>query len=554
MTITETAMATETATETVIPKRIPVSPVSEVCSIEERGRFAPPSLFSSLKSAFFTVYAQICAAFLLSLALLGYIQFAGPNIVDYDGYYHIKMAQLIREQGLPTPFPYLPLTILDEKGYNDHHTLLHVLQIPFTYVQNLGLAAKLSAVFCAALAFTAFFWLLKKYRLPYPWIWLILLFASSSAFLYRMSMPRAPGLSVALQIVASYFILERRFKELAALCVIFVWTYNAFPTVAALVMIGVVVFAVTQKVFEYRLLVSAGIGLGAGLIVNPYFPQNVLFLWNHIVPKIFSFHYKTSVGSEWYPYSSWLFFSLSAVAMTGYLISVLWTNREEWLKEPLKLFWLLTASMYLFLMLKSRRFVEYFPPAAILLLAFAMRDSLARFQFRDLLRTANGKTILFAGTVLAISMMVFSMNQVRQKIREEPDIHAYEGGAKWLAKNTPRGSIVFNTDWDDFPMLFHYNTNNRYIVGLDADFLRLKNEALFRRYEMISRGDVSNPAGEILEKFDARFVLTDNRHKAFMKKAAADERFQKRYSDRYTTIYEILQATKPARGLEPRTY
>src|SRR5207244_12968646 len=72
--------------------------------------------------------------FLLSVLLFAYIQFAGPNIVDYDGYYHIKMAQLIREEGIPTPFPWLPYTVLSEDRYTDHHLLFHILQVPFTFI------------------------------------------------------------------------------------------------------------------------------------------------------------------------------------------------------------------------------------------------------------------------------------------------------------------------------------------------------------------------------------------------------------------------------------
>lgn len=482
----------------------------------------------------------VLAAFVVSGLLFFYIQFAGSNIVDYDGYYHIQMARLIRDHGLPTPFPYLPFTILDEQGYNDHHTLLHMVQIPFTYFQDLRFAAKLSAVFCAALAFAAFFWLIRKYRIPYPWFWLMVLFASSSPFLYRMSMPRAPSLSLALQCIASYFILERRYKALAVLSMIFVWTYNAFPTVAALVLIGMVVFGVMEKRLEYRLLLAGGIGLTAGLVINPYFPRNVLFLWNHIVPKIFSFQYQTSVGSEWYPYNSWMFFSLSAIAVLGYFFGVLWTNRKEWLSDKGRLFWFLTAGMYLFLMMKSRRFVEYFPPSAILFLAFATRESLSRVRLWNLARTANGRTALATGLILLLAATIHTVGAARQDIRQEPDSLAYQGGAEWLAKNTPDGSVVFNTDWDDFPMLFHYNTHNRYIVGLDADFMRLKNEPLYRQYEKITRGRIDKPADEIVRDYHAKFVLSDNRHKDFMKKAARDDRFQKRYSDQHTTIYEIL--------------
>ncbi|HST23561.1 MAG TPA: hypothetical protein VLR90_20790, partial [Blastocatellia bacterium] len=124
-------------------------------------------------------------AFIFSGVMLAYIQFAGPNIVDYDGYYHIKTAYLIREQGLALDFPWLKFTILDEAHYTDHHMLLHVLQMPFTFVGDLRLAAKLSPVFLAAFAFTIFYLLIRRYEIGYPLLWLIVLFASSSPFLYR---------------------------------------------------------------------------------------------------------------------------------------------------------------------------------------------------------------------------------------------------------------------------------------------------------------------------------------------------------------------------------
>ncbi len=481
----------------------------------------------------------LMGVFVFSAAVLAYIQFASPNIPDHDGYYHIKMAELIRTSGIPTPFPYLPFTIIDEKGYTDHHMLLHVIQVPFTLAKDLRLAAKLSAVFCAALAFTTFFWLLRVYRIPYPWLWLCLLFASSSAFLYRMSMPRAPSLSLALQIIAFYFIVERRFKSLAILCMIFVWTYNAFPTVIALAFIGTVVFLITERRFEYKILVASGIGVLAGLLINPYFPQDVLFLWNHIVPKIFAANYQTSVGSEWYPYKTWALITLTPVALISYFAGIFLTNREEWKSDAAKLFWFLTSTMYLFLLLKSRRFVEYFPPTAVIFLAFATRNLLMKVSFESVMKTAAGKIAICTGTVVLSAFLAASVIQARQVIQDSQDSLAYKGGAEWLAQNTPLQSIVFNTDWDDFPMLFHYNPHNRYIVGLDADFLRLKNEKLFREYESITRGKVKDPSTLIQKDFQSTFVITDHKHEEFIKKVEKSEHFKKRFSDEFTSVYEI---------------
>jgi hypothetical protein len=485
----------------------------------------------------------LVGAFLISAALLAYIQFAGPDLVDPDGYYHLKMAKLIRTEGIPTPFPYLPFTILDEKSYSDHHLLLHIIQIPFTF-GDLRIGAKLSAVFCTALAFAVFFWLLRKYDVPYPWFWLMMLFASSHAFLYRMSMPRAPSLSLALQFIASYLILKRKFYSLALLCTIFVWTYNAFPTVAALAVIGTVVFAFTERRFEYKIILASGIGIIAGLVINPYFPRDVLFLWNHIVPKIFATKYQTSVGSEWYPYNTWILLKVAPVAIAAYVAALFVTNREEWKSDPAKLFWFLTATMYLFLTLKSRRFVEYFPPSAIVFLALASKNFLTDAMFEKTVKTLIGKVGLIVATIVLSLALATSVIRVREDVRESPDYKRFKSSSEWIRNNVPANAIVFNTDWDDFPMLFHFNSNNRYIVGLDADFMRLKNEKLYREYEKVTRGKIKNPADEIVNDFKSNFVVTDNDHEDFIDQADKDKRFVKRFSDEYATVYEIVMSSE----------
>jgi asparagine N-glycosylation enzyme membrane subunit Stt3 len=57
------------------------------------------------------------------------------------------------------------------------------------------------AVAFGALAFTIFYLVLRRYEVEQPLLWLIILFASSSPFLYRMSMA-GQSLSLALQLVA----------------------------------------------------------------------------------------------------------------------------------------------------------------------------------------------------------------------------------------------------------------------------------------------------------------------------------------------------------------
>jgi hypothetical protein len=135
--------------------------------------------------------------FTLSAALFAFVQFGTPNLADNDGFYHMRMGALIREQGLRVSFPWLPLTILGPNAFYDHHLLFHVYLSLFGGNGSeaaLLLGAKIASVIMPALACMAIWWLLRGQRVRRAALWSIGLFAVSQAFLYRMSMPRAQRL------------------------------------------------------------------------------------------------------------------------------------------------------------------------------------------------------------------------------------------------------------------------------------------------------------------------------------------------------------------------
>src|SRR5690606_9573701 len=98
----------------------------------------------------------------------------------------------------------------------------------------------------------------------------------------------------------------------------------------------------------------------------------------------------------------------------------------------------------------------------------------------------------------------------------------YEHASWWLKNNTPAGSRVFQTDWDDFPRLFYYNTHNTYLVGLDPTYLQLYDAGLYDLWTAITRGDVAAPSQTIATTFGARYVHTDLDHQDFLDTAARD--------------------------------
>jgi hypothetical protein len=115
----------------------------------------------------------------------------------------------------------------------------------------------------------------------------------------------------------------------------------------------------------------------------------------------------------------------------------------------------------------------------------------------------------------------------------------YEGASAWLVDNSPPGSRVFQTDWDDFPRLFFYNTHNTYIVGLDPTYMQLYNPDLYETWVDITGGRVENPSELIVNRFGAYYVVTDLKHESFLKKAGADPELIEVYRDDLSAVFKV---------------
>ncbi|HXG66095.1 MAG TPA: hypothetical protein VNO70_13420 [Blastocatellia bacterium] len=489
---------------------------------------------------------QIVVAFALIFAVMAWIEFGGPAILDNDGYYHIRWSAMLRESfpRLP-PFQALPLTTLNEQDYVDHHYLFHVLLIPFTF-GDLRFGAKLAAAVFASVGITSLFALLVVWRVPYRWLWLAPLVASSEPFLYRMSMTRAPSLSLAFLGLGAYLILKRKLVLLALLSFAFVWLYSLFPLLIAFAFAHTVAVYLCERRIDLGAVTASTLGIAAGMVVNPYFPKNFALFWDHLMMKLTA-DYSVAVGVEWYPYDSWVLVGSSAVAFALYVAALVafdFRNRSLDLKPT---FFLIVSLGLLLMAVKSRRFIEYWPPFAVLFAAFTIGPQLNRLKAAWAQRMRDQVIAAVAAASIAAALAVtmgFTLLQARRNVRGEADPYAYRGAAEWLAANAPPGALVFNTDWDDFPMLFYYNPNSAYIVGLDPTYLYDRDKELWKLYESVTLGKESNPAPIIRDRFGAQYVFTDNDHTAFLNIAQSSGDFETVYTDRYTTVLRIRSPEK----------
>lgn len=470
---------------------------------------------------------------------LALVQFSSPDLPDNDGFYHIKLAYLMRTEGLKPDFPWLPLSILNPREFFDHHFLFHAALMPFTF-GDLRIGAKLAAVLFASLAFLSTWKLLKNQRIPNAALWAAGLAAVSEAFIYRMSITRAQSLSLAVLMLGVDWLLRRKYLRLAILSFIYVWMYNAFPLLVIFAALYAVAAWLTEKRLDFRPLLYSAAGMVLGLLINPYFPHNIVFAYQHILPKLLETT-AVSVGNEWYPYDTGQLLRNSPLALAAFASGALalgLSGKRVELRTALS-FGL--ACLFGLMLMQSRRFIEYFPPFALVFAAFAWSAVIpaAPVAERKRLRTFLPALAL---VLVLIPGVWTTLHDARASLRTSKPYQTYAQASAWLAANTPAGARVFQTDWDDFPRLFYYNTHNTYLAGLDPTYMLLYDADLYGLWVDITRGGVEEPSTAIERDFGARYVLTDLQHEGFLRQAAKDPRLEEMYRDGGAAVFRVVPA------------
>jgi hypothetical protein len=532
---------------------------------------------------------------------------------DFDGYYHIRWSRLLwegmRDGHFPPGFSWLPLTTLNPRDYVDHHLFFHFLQIPFTWFNDLRAGAKVASLLYASLAVFSCYLLIVRYRIRHTLVWLVALLACSAPFLYRLNMAKAPPVAIIFMAVGIYLLFERRYLPLLPLAFIFVWTYSLFITLLGMAVIWAGVIAWSERRFEWRPLAWTSLGTVAGLVINPYFPKNIWLFVEHVMMKVAPSGFTIEVGQEWYPYDSWYLLGSCAIAFAAMVVGYAAYDPSDRRRAARPLFLLFFSTVLMIACFAQRRWVEYWPPFAVLFAAFSLRpllegaraaigrlpsdlmNELSPFLDRHELPGAaegerrrdflNELEVAAVGIVLGLAgyftlkqfvypretplkivaavivlgllgfaayvfwrrsvartfgvivcallvvVLNFNVRETRKSIEGDAPPARYEASMAWIRENVPAGETVFNTDWDDFPKMFYYDTKHAYASGLDPTYLLDRDKRLGREprlaelYKKITLGNEDDPAQLIRGRFGARYVFSDNEdiHDNFYAKA-----------------------------------
>jgi hypothetical protein len=151
-----------------------------------------------------------------------------------------------------------------------------------------------------------------------------------------------------------------------------------------------------------------------------------------------------------------------------------------------------------------------------------------------------------AQVALALGALVLLGVQLNETLRRAEsnaiDNHpwnTFKEPAELIAANSEAGDRIFQTDWDDFPELFFFNSYNTYMIGLDPTYMYLQNPNLYLLWRSIGRGEVAMPAEAIRDRFGARWVVSDKSHPDFVKQAERDPDLEIVYESVGALVYRV---------------
>jgi hypothetical protein len=446
------------------------------------------------------LWLESLGAALVGMAAMTFVQAATRYVSGNDSYYHLRMARMLPDVGFIRQFPWLHWTIFRDDFVSHHHGF-HVLLVPFVWLSERltgqgFLGGKAAAVLAMGITAALFNALLRRLRVPHRWAWVLALACLPWHFWLRHSFIRAPMAALPLMLAALGLVLRRRQVALAVLGFVFVHVYGGAVVFLLIPLAAAAADFALGRGWRTILapLVAASVGLAAGLVIHPYFPANLRFMYTQL--------FETGLGApaesgvEWRPFVTMFFLRIAWPLLALWVGCAVWRVIRGGRVRRVEMTLLLVNLAFFALTCKSRRFIEYWPVFCLLHAAYLhARARRLRWAWSRGLRIG-------CGAAAAIALALYGLgNLLHARVEAQPgaNVPAIRRAMNFMKERSPAGTLVLTDDWDIFPYCFYYNQHNHFAVGLDPVFTSGPYPALWARYRAITRGQtpVSLPADVI---------------------------------------------------------
>ena len=433
------------------------------------------------------------------------MQWSFLPLAEFDAYYHMGITEVIREHGFIRTFPWMTASILRDH-FHDPQLLLHLMTLPLL---GLGvdsvIAGKLVAAVTATIFSTTFHFFLHRQRVRFAPLWTLILLFASPYLMARLTFVKTTALFISLLLALLIALFEERRGALFVLSWLTVLTYQGFPlvVVVALLYLGLRALLREER-FQPALLFPIFMGVFAGLIVSPFFPNNLRFLHFELVQQILLKPKELALGAEWEPISTNRFFSSCVMGILFLFGSEIFATVAR-ARSDARLVLVRSLAVILLLgALLSARLIDYFVPFALLASAMTVSRGLqalgdARLGFR----VASGIALFLCLPLAALN--VKEALRITSAISRELSADEYAKAAEWLKHNSSEGEVVIS-QWDDFPMMFFYDRHNRYLWGLNAAYGYGYDPRIYALITLMFEGRVRDPES-YLRQVHSRLLL-----------------------------------------------
>jgi len=450
--------------------------------------------------------------FIVPCLFMAFFQFS-PNMPLFSGedsFYHTGMAKFILGHGIVQKFPWLYFTHLNQ-NFIDHQLLFHLLLIPFLKIFGENYGPKIMVMLFFALSFVILYLIFKKKNVWFAGlITVFLLFLMPCDFYFRMAFIRVQSVSLFLMLLAFYLIFQKKYVWLFVISFLFVWLYGGSVFILFVILSYLAGKFLTEEKIDKKIILYGFGGFLAGIIINPYFPKNLIFLFSQVFQT--GLGAKGYSGGEWQPYDAWYFVQISFLPLLLFFSGFILSLAKKFKHDGQTISILIFSIFLLILQLKSKRFVEYWPffgtASGVLLLSEPLRQIYQKNR-----EIFIGGAILFF--VLALSYALPQIGRGYRDTKTPIDIKATKEVNDFLQEKSDAGDIVFTDDWDVFPYYFFYNRKNYYIVGLDPEFMNQYDSSLYQEFASISSGEDETNLERIKNDFKAKWVLIGADHPEF---------------------------------------
>ncbi len=504
---------------------------------------------------------DIAVFYLISLMVFLWLQNTS-TLADPDAFYHARLTTYLRDFGLLRDFPWTQVSLYKEY-FIDHHFGYHLIILPVVSILPELVGLKLVTAFLAATSVTVVVWLLKKWQVPYYGLSLLWLL-TAPAFLFRLSLGKAPSIGVGVALFGYYLIAQRQYVWLFLWSLFFTWLYSAWPLL--FVMVGIYIISesiyknygnlvkISKDIFEkdnYLLVALVSLGCLLGLVLNPYFPTNILYLKQLFTMSLVSYSSFLGIGAEWYPYNiTDLIPNISLILIVWLLAMFVGVFHFKKISQLSWSTWVLTIVMFIYT-LKARRQIEYLTPLMVLSSGLLCRDLWALWRIYNVkkeliswtpswLKNKYVKIIFMVYLFIAVGFSFgFGLYKTKYSLARGIGITELKGAAQWLKQNTPRRSIIWQTDWGSFPLLWFNNQRSYYLTGLDQTFMYEYNQALYWQWVGVNKGLRKDIYQVVRGVFKSDYVLLQKKYASMLPWLNRDKRFEKKYEDKESIIYKI---------------